>query len=261
MSTNSVLAVLAAIGLMQAAAEGLIEELDASQPRTGFVTLIMTTAELLGEDEANSLNHILLADQKIEWQLYVPRNYDAAQPPGVLVFVSSIDWGGIPDEWQPLMEARNLIWISPGRAGHTSPVQERVIKSLLAPRAADVDYKVDGERVYVAGMGDGGLIANLVEAADPATFKGGIYACGAIFWGDQNSAKLDLMRANRHVFIKGCFDPKEQEVEKVYDEYRDAGFEEVELVTVRLQHRHLPPPQIIDRAIRYLDGEPFSTTE
>jgi len=103
MYTNIVFAVLAAMGAMQGEAGGLIEEFDASQPRTGFVNVIMTPAELLGEEAANSLNHILLADQKIEWRMYVPRSYDAATPPGVLVFVSSIDWGGIPDEWQPVM--------------------------------------------------------------------------------------------------------------------------------------------------------------
>lgn len=258
---NLILAIVAGMGLLQGDAKGLIEELDASRPNTGSVDLVMTSAELLGEETANSLNHILLADQKIEWQMYVPRNYDAAEPPGLLVFVSSIDRGGIPDEWQPLMEARNLIWISPGRAGHTSPVQERVIKSILAPHAAQVDYKVDSARVYIAGLGDGGMVANLVQAADPATFKGGVYVCGAIFWGDKNPANLDLMRANRHVFINGCFDPKEREVEGVYDEYRKAGFEDVELIPVRLGHRHLPQPQTVDRAIRYLDGKAIDMTD
>jgi len=117
MKLDLVLAILAATGLLQGESGGLIEEFDASLPRTGFVNMIMTPAELLGEEAANSLNHVLLADQKIEWRMYVPRNYSAAAPPGVLVFISSIDWGGIPDEWQPVMDAHNLIWISPGQAG------------------------------------------------------------------------------------------------------------------------------------------------
>ena len=255
MYTNIVFAVLAAMGAMQGEAGGLIEEFDASQPRTGFVNVIMTPAELLGEEAANSLNHILLADQKIEWRMYVPRSYDAATPPGVLVFVSSIDWGGIPDEWQPVMETHNLIWISPSRAGNSAPVQERIIKAILAPRAADIDYVVNGERIYIAGFSDGGMVASLVQASDPGTFKGGIYMCGALFWGDKPPEKLELMRNNRHVFIRGCFDPRERAVKEVYDEYRKAGFEDVELISVQTRRRRLPQPQYVNQAIRYLDGK------
>jgi hypothetical protein len=261
MPTNLVLAVLTAMGLMQAAVEGLIEEFDASLPRTGSVNLVMTPAELLGEETADSLNHILLADQKIEWRMYVPHRYDAAKPPGVLVFVSSVDWGGIPDEWRPVMEDRNLIWISPGMAGSSTPVQERVIKSVLAPRAADVDYKVDSERVYIGGFSDGGMVASLVQASDPGTFRGGIYICGALSWRQDQPARLNEMRTNRHAFIRGCFDPKERDIENVYDEYREAGFEQVELITVETRRRRLPEPQYVDRAIRYLDGDAVEVTE
>jgi len=255
MQTSVVLAALAAMGMMQGDTGGLIEEFDASLPRTGFVNIVMSPAELLGADAANSLNHILLADQKVEWRMYVPHDYDAATPPGVLVFISSIDWGGIPAEWKPVMDAHNLIWISPSLAGGSAPVQERIIKSIIAPRAAAIDYAVDSERVYIAGFSDGGKIANLVQAADPVTFKGGIYICGALFWGDKTPARLDLMRSNRHVFVRGCFDPKEREVKGVYDEYREAGFEDTRLITVQTRRQRLPQPQYVDQAIRYLDGK------
>ena len=255
MYMNAVLAALAAMGMMQGEAGGLIEEFDASLPRTGFLNLTMTPAELLGDEAAISLNHILLADQTIEWRMYVPRNYDVATPPGVLVFISSIDWGGIPAEWQPVMDAHNLIWISPSHAGGSAPVQERIIKSIIAPRAAGVDYAINSERVYIAGFSDGGKVANLVQAADPVTFSGGIYICGALFWGDKTPARLDQMRSNRHVFVRGCFDPKEREVKGVYDEYREAGFEELRLITVQTRRQRLPQPQYLDQAIRYLDGK------
>lgn len=255
MHTSVVLAALAAMGMMQGDTGGLIEEFDASLPRTGFVNIVMSPSELLGADAANSLNHILLADQKIEWRMYVPHNYDAATPPGVLVFISSIDWGGIPAEWKPVMDAHNLIWIGPSLAGGAAPVQERIIKSIIAPRAAAIDYAVNSERVYIAGFSDGGKIANLVQAADPVTFKGGIYVCGALFWGDKTPARLDLMRSNRHVFMRGCFDPKEREVKGVYDEYREAGFEDARLITVQTRRQRLPQPQYVDQAIRYLDGK------
>jgi len=260
MQTSVVLAALAAMGMMQGDTGGLIEEFDASLPRTGFVNIVMSPAELLGADAANSLNHILLADQKVEWRMYVPHDYDAATPPGVLVFISSIDWGGIPAEWKPVMDAHNLIWISPSQAGGSAPVQERIIKAILAPRVIDVNYSVNEQRIYVAGFDDGGKVANLVQATDPATFRGGIYICGALAWGDKTPEKVDLMRGNRHVFIRACSDPKEREVRGVYEEYRKAGFEGAELITVQTRRRRLPEPKYIDQAIRHLDGTAAEAT-
>jgi hypothetical protein len=261
MTINLVLAILAAMRLLQGEAAGVIEELDASQSRTGFVKLEMTTEELLGAEAANSLNHILLANEEIEWRAFIPWTYDPVRPPGVLVFISSIDWGGIPEEWAAVMDARNLIWISPSQSGDSAPVQERIVKAILAPRVVDVDYTVNAERIFIAGFGGGGKIANLVQATDPAAFRGGIYMCGALFWGDKTPAKIDQMRANRHVFIRACSDPKEREVRGVYDEYRKAGFEEVELITVQTRRRRLPQPKYVDQAIRYLDGTAVEVTE
>jgi hypothetical protein len=255
MTINLVLAILAAMGLLQGEAGGVIEELDASQPRTGFVNLEMTTEELLGAEAADSLNSILLASDRLGWRAFVPLDYDPGRPPGVLVFISSIDWGGIPEEWTPVMDAHNLIWISPVQAGGSAPVQERMMKAILAPRVVDVDYTINEERIYIAGFSDGGKVANLVQAADPVVFRGGIYMCGAMFWGDRIPAKIDQMRDSRHVFIRACSDPKEREVRGVYEEYRKAGIDRAELITVQTRRRRLPQPQYVDQAIRYLDGK------
>lgn len=257
---NLVLAILAAMGLLQGEADDLIEELDASQPRTGFVKLEMTTEELLGAEAAAGLNHILLANEEIEWRAFVPWDYDPGSPPGVLVFISSIDWGGIPEDWAPVMDARNLIWVSPGRAGGSAPVQERIIKAILAPRVIAADYTVNEERIYIAGFDDGGKVANLVQATDPVTFRGGIYMCGALAWGGKTPEKIDLMRGNRHVFIRACADPREREVRGVYEEYRKAGFAGAELITVQTRRRRLPEPKYIDQAIRHLDGTAAEAT-
>ena len=258
---NLVLAILVAMGLLQGEANSLIEEFDASQPRSGFVNLEMTTEQLLGAEAAQDLNHILLAAEKVEWRAFVPWGYDPGTPPGVFVFISPIDWGGIPEEWAAVMDAHNLIWVSPANAGHSAPVQERIIKAILAPRVVDVDYTVNEERIYIAGFADGAKIANLVQAADPSAFRGGIYMCAALFWGDKTPEKLDQMRRNRHVFIRACSDPREREVRGVYEAYREAGFEGAKLISVQTRHRRLPEPKYIDQAISHLDGKVVEATE
>ena len=89
---------------LQAAHADLIEELGASTTRTGYFNLVKTPNEVLGERDADRLNPVMLATEQVEWRVYVPRNYDPQSPPGVLVFVSSIEWGGIPEEWQLVKE-------------------------------------------------------------------------------------------------------------------------------------------------------------
>jgi len=244
---------------LQGAGGGLIEELDASATRTGYFKLLKTPIEVLGERDADYLNPVLLATEQIGWRVYVPRKYDPAEPPGVLVFISSIDWGGIPEQWQPVMEQENLIWISASNAGSSAPVQQRMVKAIIAPRAVDRDYQIDMSRIYIAGFADGGMVANLVETAEPGLFRGAIYMCGAIFWGEEEPAKLDTMRENRHVFVRGCFDPKERDIRRVYDQYLEAGIENSKLINIKTRRRPLPQPAYVESAIDYLDGGELET--
>ena len=254
MPINLVLPILISFVLLQGAGGGLIEELDASAPRVGFFNLIKTSNEVLGEGDAGRLNPVLLATEQVEWRVYVPRSYDPASPPGVLVFISSIDWGGIPKEWQPVMEKKNLIWISASAAGSEAPVQQRMVKAIIAPRALDHDYQIDMNRIYIAGFANGGIIANLVQTAEPGVFKGGIYMCGAMFWGDRTPTRLDTVRLNRHVFMRGCFDPKERDIRRVHKQYLDAGIEHSKLISIETRRRRLPRPAYVESAIDYLDG-------
>jgi len=248
------LSVILAAGLLQTGSGELIEELDAAPPRTGFIMLAESPARLLGDSAAQNLDAILPADEPVQWHVYVPHGYSAGKPPGVLVFVSSIDWGGIPEDWIPLMDEHNLIWISPGSAGRSVPAQQRVMKAVLAPHAISREFQVDTRRIFVGGFSDGGKIAGLVETADPAVFMGGLFVCGAIAWGNRTPAHIDVMRTRRYVFVRGCFDPKEREVKDAHTAYLDAGMVNSKLITVQTRRQRLPQRNVIDAAIRYLDS-------
>lgn len=153
-----------------------------------------------------------------------------------------------------MMEQKNLIWISASGAGSSAPVQQRMVKAIIAPRAIDHDYQVDMDRIYIAGFADGGKVVNLIQSAEPGIFKGGMYMCGALIWGDTTPGRLEEMRENRHVFMRGCFDPKERDVRKVYQQYLDAGLEHSELINIDTRRRQLPLPNEVESAIDYLDG-------
>ena len=257
MATNPLLPLMAFVALLQGADTGLIEEFDTSPPRTGAMKLTMSPVEVMGAETAYEMNHLMLADEMIDWRVYVPRDYNPQRPPGVLVWISSIDWGGVPDRWQTLMDKHNLIWIGANYAGADAPAQERLIKAIMGPHAIDDHYTVNNNRIYVAGFADGGKVANQVQAADPVTFRGGIYMCGAMLWEGEEPGRIDDMRGNRHVFIRGCFNSREREVKGVHAEYLRAGIEQADLVTVETRQRSLPQRKYVDAAIHYLDGNPL----
>ncbi len=67
---------------------------DVRSAPTGTMQLSATSADLVGEQAASSNDDVLPSDVPIEWQVYVPQDYRSERPAGVLVFVSSINWGG-----------------------------------------------------------------------------------------------------------------------------------------------------------------------
>ena len=52
--------------LPQGGETGLIEEFDASLPRTGSLRMMMSPSQVLGPERAAELNHLLLSDEMIE---------------------------------------------------------------------------------------------------------------------------------------------------------------------------------------------------
>jgi hypothetical protein len=232
---------------------GLIEEFDASLPRTGKVTLMMSPSQLLGPETAAELNHLLLSDEMIEWSVYVPDHYSPQRPPGVIVFVPSLSRGALPDNWRTLMDEKNLIWMGARDGGASEPSKERVLKAILAPYAIADRYAVNRDRVYIAGYSDGGKVANLVQVADPVMFSGGLYICGALFWRGEDPGKFDKVVENRHVFIGGCADTDKREVIRAHEEFLEAGVANARLLTMQAPRGWLPRPATMEQAIEFLD--------
>ena len=173
-------------------------------PRTGYFRKNMTTVELLGPDGAKSLADVLEPDEKLEWQLYVPRGYDASRPAGVIVFISHKgSWGGSRKSYNDLLEERNLIWAGVLGAGNATPLNERMMKSLLTPTMLSKEYALDPDRIYVGGFSGGAHVATLLSTGKPGLFKGGMFVGGAIFWGDKTPPGVNLVRQNRYVFVAG----------------------------------------------------------
>lgn len=224
-------------------------------PRTGFFKIEFTPQELLGEEGTRDAAEILQPDENIGWQLYVPANYDADRPPGVVVYVSPQPKGGSPRAWNKVLDDKNLIWIGANNAGNRVVVGKRMFLAMLAPRVLARYYNLDANRIYVAGFSGGGKTASRVASAKPELFRGGIYIAGAEMWGSEAPPpKLNVIRKNYHVFLTGTNDFNEMLTRRVYAAYKSAGVENAELIVVRRMGHELPGAKTFIEAIDYLDS-------
>jgi len=223
-------------------------------PRTGYFRKKMTTIELLGADGAKSVANVLEPDEKLEWQLYIPHSYDPSSPAGVLVFISHKgNWGGSRKSYNDLLEERNLIWAGVLGAGDATPLNERMMKSLLTPTVLSKDYVLDPDRIYVGGFSGGAHVATLLSTGKPGLFKGGMFAGGAIFWSDSTPSGIDAIRQNRYVFMAGSNDVALKTVRRTSASYKDAGVVNTKLIVMLNEKQEMPGPLYLREAVDYLD--------
>lgn len=234
---------------------GAVAVADSDKPQTGYFRLEMTPVEMVGAANAESLAETLPLDEPISWQLYVPPAYDPANPPGVVVFVSSIRRGGPPRAWNPTLEERNLIWIGANGDGNKINATVRILKAIIAPFALRQDYVVDFSRSYIAGYAAGGRIASMVMTTRPEQYKGGVYLGAADAW-DETPAKIDLIRENRHAFVVGTNDPRLKDILRAFSSFKSAGVDDAKLIKIRNWANRFPPPEYFGKAIDYLDAKP-----
>jgi len=221
--------------------------------RTGEFSASFTTTELLGETSAKRYESIIASDEAVEWEIYVPENYDPENPAGILVYISPSQTGSIPNEWKPLLDEHNLIWIGASKSGNRVAVPRRIAFAITAPAVIDKLYRIDIERVYLTGFSGGGRVASMVAAKYPDIFKGAIFNCGAEYWDEETPDRLDLIKANRYVFLTGTYDHALERTKKAYRGFRNAGVEQSTLMVIRKMTHRNPKKRDFMKAIEYID--------
>jgi len=222
-------------------------------PRTGYFRTSITPLELLGAEGANAVSALFPADEKLTWQLSVPANYDPAKPAGAIVFIGYAEWGGGKKTWNTVLEEQNLIWIGLIGGGDKKPINERMLKAILARAVLERDYKIDSDRYYLFGYSGGAHVAAMLATSKPETFKGAIFYSAALGWGKNTPPKIDLVRQNRYMFMAGALDDDRRKVKRVADEYRKAGVTNTEYVSVANTDRKMPSVSYFEQAVKYLD--------
>jgi len=93
------------------------------------------------------------------YAVYVPPDYDATKPYGVMVYITSDDnVSGII--LQAASKDKNIIWISPWNVGNNASSPDRYGTALLAIYRAKELFNIDTRRVYLSGKSGGARTAS-----------------------------------------------------------------------------------------------------
>lgn len=120
-----------------------------------------------------------LSDQPVDlaqeiFALYVP----AREPPegfGLVVFISPSDEARLPYGWEDVLGAKGLLFVTAARSGNDQiAVRRREPLAILAEQNVVHRYRVDPQRIYIAGFSGGSRVALRLALAYPDLFRGAI---------------------------------------------------------------------------------------
>lgn len=221
------------------------------------------------EDPTNGI----LKLERHDFRVLVPLSYDPAKPAGLVVWMDPTDAGLLPAEWIPVLEQRNLIAVTPGRAGNSRYAWNRAALALVAVRALTEGYAIDAKRVYAAGFSGGGRMASRLSLAWPDVFTGGLAVGGAAFYESladpgrpghrwparlkQPPARLLRMarKSSRYVLLVGSEDKSQRLCRSLAMHMaQSAGFLHVTYLEQPREGHELPSSTWLRRAVDALDA-------
>jgi len=135
-----------------------------------------------------------MRDQPIDlsgekFAVYVPQRVPGAGY-ALLVFVPPWNDARLPDGWAPVLDQEGVVFVAAARSGNDQNVLgRRMPLALLAEQNAASRYRIDPQRVFVAGFSGGSRVALRLALAYPDIFHGAILNAGS----DQiGSARIPL---------------------------------------------------------------------
>ena len=85
------------------------------------------------------------------FQVYVPDKYSSAEPYGLLVWISPMAQGGIPQKsWLDVLDAKKLIYVGANNSGNDRLLADRIRLAIEAVCNMKQKYAIDDDRIYVA---------------------------------------------------------------------------------------------------------------
>lgn len=121
---------------------------------------------------------------KEKFVLYVPGRAPE-KGYGLVVFIPPSDDATLPADWVPVLDQFGLILVRPVRSGNDQSVLgRRYPLAILAEYNVARRYRLDPDRIYVAGFSGGSRVALRLAVAYPDVFRGAILNAGSDPIGD-----------------------------------------------------------------------------
>ncbi len=211
--------------------------------------------------------------------LYVPKDYDPTVKYGLVVYLSNLPAMVPPEDWQKVLDDHKLIWVSANNAGKGQSPYKRMGLALDALFNATLRYRIDTERIYVAGMHSGAQLASVLAVHYPEHFAGGLFIHDCLYHRDIRATKDDptdvdegyrrpmmdkLYRAktgNRYVIMTG---EKASDLPRlkaiVHRGFVEDRFKHVQLITIPDSNTSRPDANWFAKAIKALEPLPKELT-
>ena len=210
--------------------------------------------------------------------VYIPADYDGDKPFGLVVWINAGPTGDIPADWKPALDKHHLIWIGANNGGNPRQFLIRMGMALDAVSNLKTRYKIDDDRIYVAGASGGGKVANILGVAWPDVFRGGFYMIGAAHYRDvptgepnrfwfkgfnapESRLLTDSKQRNRHVFFTGEKDMNRKAVLDMYAAYKSDKFQHLTLIDEPEIGHEPPKAEAFEKGIAALEEIPVKVVK
>lgn len=111
-------------------------------------------------------------------RIRLPKYYKPGFPAGVLVWISPMPDGRIPQIFEQALDQHGLIAIGVDNNGNQRQLTDRLQNHLDSIESVAAHYRIDRQRIYLTGMSGGGRCSGILQFAFPDLFAGAVPIVG-----------------------------------------------------------------------------------
>ena len=212
--------------------------------------------------------------QEESYEVVVPDSYSPDKAAGLLVWISPMDSGRVPEEWPAVLAKRHLIVIGANNSGNDRGPYYRMALALDAVHNMQKRYNLDPKRIYITGFSGGGRASSRIGILYPDVFRGGLYQGGIEFYKDVtdpadpkksfragfNKPEGDLFKKvrqeSRHVVLAGSEDFNHRPSKAIFEMMKKEQFANAAFLEMPGED-HVPATvEWLEKALDFLDAPP-----
>lgn len=203
------------------------------------------------------------------FHVLVPETYSTNGAWGLLVWISPGDDPRVPTAWTAELARQQLLFVSAVNAGNSRDALQRCRLALDATCNMCRRFKIDPQRLFIAGFSGGGRIASILGVAYADLFSGTLAICGADFYQSVRAPTGEvfpatyrpdprvLLRAKTHgrfVLLTGQYDANRLNTKTLAElGFQAQGFQSVRYLEVASMKHTLPSPAVLSSALELLE--------